>query len=147
LRSATIIILITGAGGSFGKVLQNSEMATIIGSVLSDAKIGIWMPFLIAAMLKTAQGSSTVALITTASIMSPIMEPMGFTSEIAKTLVVMSVASGAMVVSHANDSLFWVVTQMSRMDVKTGYKLQSLGTLIIGLTAAATTWIISLFLI
>jgi GntP family gluconate:H+ symporter len=147
LRSATIIILITGAGGSFGKVLQNSEMANTIGSTLSHAQIGIWMPFLIAAMIKTAQGSSTVALITTASIMSPLMSSMGFTSEIAKSLVVMSISSGAMVISHANDSFFWVVTQMSRMDVKTGYKLQSLGTLIIGISAGLVTWIISLIYI
>jgi len=147
LRRATIIILITGAGGSFGKVLQNSDVAAVIGNALSDAKIGIWMPFLIAALIKTAQGSSTVALITAASIMSPIMGPMGFTSEIAKTLVVLSISSGAMVVSHANDSFFWVVTQMSWMDVKTGYRLQSLGTLITGLTAVTVTWIISLILI
>jgi GntP family gluconate:H+ symporter len=147
LRSATIIILITGAGGSFGKVLQNSALADTIGKTLSNANIGIWMPFIVAALIKTAQGSSTVALITTASIMSPIMAPMGFTSEIAKALVVMSIASGAMVVSHANDSFFWVITQMSRMNVKDGYKLHTLGTLIIGLTAAVTTWVISLFLI
>jgi GntP family gluconate:H+ symporter len=147
LRSATIIILITGAGGSFGKVLQNSELADIIGSTLANAKIGIWMPFIIAAMIKTAQGSSTVALITTASIMSPLMASMGFTSEISKTLVVLSISSGAMVVSHANDSFFWVVTQMSRMDVKTGYKLQSLGTLITGVSAGLVTWIISLIYI
>jgi GntP family gluconate:H+ symporter len=147
LRSATIIILITGAGGAFGKVLQNSEMANTIGSTLSNAKIGIWMPFLIAAMVKSAQGSSTVALITTASIMSPLMSSMGFTSEIAKTLVVLSISSGAMVVSHANDSFFWVVTQMSRMDVKTGYKLHTLGTSIIGLSAGLVTWIISLICI
>lgn len=147
LRCATIIILITGAGGSFGKVLQNSEMASVIGTTLGNAKVGIWMPFIIAALIKTAQGSSTVALITTASIMSPIMESMGFTSEIAKTLVVMSVASGAMVVSHANDSFFWVITQMSRMDVKTGYKLQTVGTLIIGVTAGVITWGLSVFLI
>jgi GntP family gluconate:H+ symporter len=147
LRNATIIILITGAGGSFGKVLQNSEIANTLGSALSTAQIGIWMPFLIAAMIKSAQGSSTVALITTASIMSPLMVPMGFTSEIAKTLVVMSIASGAMVVSHANDSFFWVITQMSRMDAKTGYRLQSLGTLIIGVSAGVITWIISLILI
>lgn len=147
LRSATIIILITGAGGAFGKVLQNSEIAAVIGSTLSDGKLGIWMPFLIAAMIKTAQGSSTVALITAASIMSPIMEPMGFTSEIARTLVVLSISSGAMVVSHANDSFFWVVTQMSRMDVRTGYKLHSVGTLITGFTAVTVTWVLSLIMI
>ena len=147
LRNATIIILITGAGGAFGKVLQNSELADVIGRTLSNARIGILMPFLIAAMLKSAQGSSTVALITAASIMAPLMPSMGLTSEIARALVVMSIASGAMVVSHANDSFFWVVTQMSRMDVRRGYQLQSLGTLVTGVTAGLVTWVISLAVI
>ncbi len=147
LRSSVIIILVTGAGGAFGKVLQNSALATVIGSALSNANVGIWLPFFIAATIKTAQGSSTVAMITAASIISPLLASMGFTTEIAKTLIVMSIASGAMVVSHANDSFFWVLTQMSGMDVKTGYKLQSLGTLIVGTSAGFITWIISLFLI
>jgi GntP family gluconate:H+ symporter len=145
LRNAAIIIIITGAGGAFGKVLQNSALADTIGKALSNAKIGIWLPFIIAATIKTAQGSSTVAIITTASILSPLLSSLGFTSEIAKALLVLSIGAGSMVTSHANDSFFWVVTQMSRMDVKTGYKLQSLGTFILGISAAIIIWIISLF--
>jgi GntP family gluconate:H+ symporter len=146
LRNAAIIIIITGAGGAFGKVLQNSSLADTLGNALSDAKLGIWLPFIIAATIKTAQGSSTVAMITTACILSPLLSSLGFTSEIAKALVVVSIGAGAMVVSHVNDSYFWVVTQMSRMDVKTGYKLHSLGSLVLGLSAAFIIWILSLFL-
>lgn len=141
LLNAATIILITGAGGAFGKVLQNSSLADTIGGALSNANLGIWLPFIIAATIKTAQGSSTVAIITTASIIAPLLSTLGFTSEIAKALIVLAIGSGAMVVSHANDSFFWVVTQMSRMDVKTGYKLQSTGTLILGVSAATVIWV------
>ena len=147
LRYAAIIIMITGAGGAFGKILQNSALAETIGRSLANAKLGIWLPFIIAAMIKTAQGSSTVAIITTASILSPLLIPLGFISEIAQALVVLSIGAGAMVASHANDSFFWVVTQMSGMDVKTGYKLQSLGTMTLGVSAAVVIWAFSLVLI
>jgi GntP family gluconate:H+ symporter len=147
LLSAATIILITGAGGAFGKVLQNSELANTIGKYFSGVNLGIWLPFIIAATIKTAQGSSTVAMITTTSIIAPLLPALGFDSEIGRSLMVMAVGSGSMVVSHANDSFFWVITQMSHMDVKTGYKLQSLGTLIIGTTAGFITWIFSLILI
>lgn len=144
LVNATIIIMITAAGGAFGKVLQNSGIANVIGDTLAKANLGIWLPFIIAAGIKTAQGSSTVSIITTASLMAPLMEPLGFTSTMAKALVVVAIGAGSMVVSHANDSYFWIVTQFSRMDVKLGYRLQTMGTLLEGLTAAILVWIISL---
>uniref|UniRef100_A0A7V4FFY0 GntP family permease n=3 Tax=Fervidobacterium pennivorans TaxID=93466 RepID=A0A7V4FFY0_FERPE len=142
-----VIILITAAGGAFGKVLQNSGIANVIGQSLAAANLGMWLPFIIAAAIKTAQGSSTVAIITTASLLAPLMDSLGFVSPLAKALTVVAIGAGSMVVSHANDSYFWVVTQFSKMDVKTGYKLQTFGTLIEGLTAAVTVWIISLFVI
>jgi GntP family gluconate:H+ symporter len=144
LLSAAIIIMITGAGGAFGMVLRNSPIANVLGEHLSRAELGIFLPFIIAAALKTAQGSSTVALITSASLIAPLMTPLGFESGIAKALVVLSVGAGSMVVSHANDSFFWVVTQMTGMDVKTGYRTHTLATLIIGVTSIITIWIISL---
>ena len=146
LINSAVIIIITGAGGAFGKVLQNSGMADEIGNILSNINLGIWLPFIIAASIKTAQGSSTVSIFTTASIMSPLMESLGFDSSVAKSLVVVAIGAGSMVVSHANDSYFWVVTQFSGMDVKTGYKLQTLGTFIIGISSIISIWIISLFL-
>ncbi|WP_448374838.1 GntP family permease [Fervidobacterium sp.] len=142
-----VIILITAAGGAFGKVLQNSGIANVIGQSLAAANLGMWLPFIIAAAIKTAQGSSTVAIITTASLLAPLMDSLGFVSPLAKALTVVAIGAGSMVVSHANDSYFWVVTQFSKMDVKTGYKLQTFGTLLEGLTAAVTVWIISLFVI
>lgn len=140
-----IIIMVTGAGGSFGLVLRNSPLAAVISSFLSEANLGIWLPFIVAAAIKTAQGSSTVALITTASLISPLMSPLGFESPIAKALVVQSIGAGSMVVSHANDSIFWVITQLTGMDVKTGYRLHTFSTFIIGFTSAVVIWVISLF--
>jgi GntP family gluconate:H+ symporter len=144
LKISATIILITGAGGAFGKVLQNSGLADTIGETMAEINLGMWLPFFIAVIIKSAQGSSTVALITTSSLIAPLMPALGFDSEIAKAIVVLSIGAGAMVVSHANDSFFWVVTQMSHMDVKTGYKLQSAGTLVLGVSAAISLWIMGL---
>jgi len=144
LLNAALIIMITGAGGAFGMILRNSPIADVIGDSLSRANLGIWLPFIIAAAIKSAQGSSTVALITTASLMAPLMSSLGFEAGIARALVVLSVGAGSMVVSHANDSFFWVVTQMTGMDVKTGYKVHTLATLIIGVTSVVIIWVISL---
>lgn len=142
LTDAAIIIMITGAGGIFGKVLQNSGLAEVIGNSLGDARLGIWLPFIIAAALKTAQGSSTVAIITTASIIAPLMPNLGFDTPTAKALAVIAIGSGSAVVSHANDSFFWVLTQMTGMNVAQGYRLQSLGTGIVGLSAAMIVFVL-----
>lgn len=141
LTSAAVIIMITAAGGSFGMILRNSGIADILGESLAGANVGIWLPFIIAAALKSAQGSSTVAIVTTASLIAPMMEALGFVSPVAKALAVMSLCSGAMVMSHVNDSFFWVVTQLSGMNVKTGCKLHGIGTLLGGLTAMLVVWI------
>ena len=141
ILDAAIIIVITGAGGAFGKVLQNSGIAAVVGASLSNTPLGIVLPFIIAAGIKTAQGSSTVAIITTAGLMAPLLTPLGLDGETAKALVVVAIGAGAMVVSHANDSFFWVVTQFSNMTPETGYKLQTLGTLVQGLVAGAAVWV------
>lgn len=141
LTSAAVIIMITAAGGSFGMILRNSGIADILGESLAGANVGIWLPFIIAAALKSAQGSSTVAIVTTASLVAPMMEALGFVSPVGKALAVMSLCSGAMVMSHVNDSFFWVVTQLSGMNVKTGCKLHGLGTLLGGLTTMLVVWI------
>lgn len=140
LLSAAVIILITGAGGSFGMVLRNSGIADVIGAGLADLRLGIWLPFIIAACIRTAQGSATVTLITTASILAPLMASLGFDSSIEKALVVLAIGAGSAVFSHANDSFFWILTQLSNMDVKTGYKLQTIGTGILGFTAMLAIW-------
>ncbi|MEL6390515.1 MAG: gluconate:H+ symporter [Bacteroidota bacterium] len=146
LQSASNILLITGAGGIFGTILQRSGIADQLASSMSELHLGIWLPFVIAASIKTAQGSSTVALITTASIIAPLATSLGFESEMDKALLVVAMGAGSLVVAHANDSSFWVVTQMCNMDTKTGYKLYSAGTLICGLTAALVIQVIAILI-
>lgn len=143
LADASNIILITGAGGIFGTILQNSGIADVLADALSGSNLGIWLPFLLCAAIKTAQGSSTVALITAASIVAPLLATMGFTTEIDKALVVAAIGAGAMVVSHANDSGFWILTQFSGIDVKTGYRVYTLGTLVVGMFAALCVYVAS----
>jgi GntP family gluconate:H+ symporter len=79
--------------------------------------------------------------------MTPLMASLGLESVIAKALVVASIAAGAMVFSHANDSFFWVIARMAKMDVKAGYKVHTLAALIIGITSGLTVWIISLLVL
>lgn len=141
LTDSATIIMVTGAGGIFGAILQNSGVAATLGDLLTSSNLGILFPFLLAAALKSAQGSSTVALITAASVTAPLMDALGFVSELDKALVVIAIGAGSLVVSHVNDSFFWVLTQMTKMTVKTGYKLHTTGTLIIGTTAMATVYV------
>ncbi|WP_194973008.1 GntP family permease [Aquiflexum lacus] len=145
IRIAAPVILITGAGGVFGKMLQNSGIGDLVSANMSGASWGIFLPFLIAFSLKTAQGSSTVAMITTASIIAPLLVSLGLDSETMKVFTVLSIGAGAMAISHANDSFFWAVTQLSGMSIRQGNKTHSLGTLILSLTAISVIFIITLF--
>lgn len=146
LTDSATIIMVTGAGGIFGAVLQNSGVATTLGDMLTSSNLGIFLPFLLAAALKSAQGSSTVALITAASVTAPLMDALGFVSELDKALVVIAIGAGSLVVSHVNDSFFWVFTQMTKMEVKLGYRLHTTGTFIIGCTAMASAYVMFLLL-
>ena len=132
LKDAVIIILITGAGGAFGSILQATGVGDIIGNSFSDFKLGLFLPFLIAAILKTSQGSSTVSIITTAAIMAPILTSFGLDSSLGRALTVLAIGAGAMTVSHLNDSFFWVVAQFSGMDTTTALKRQTVSTLLQG---------------
>ncbi len=141
---AAPVILITGAGGVFGKMLQNSGIGDLVSTSMSDASWGIFLPFLIAFALKTAQGSSTVAMITTASIVAPLLGSLGLDSESMRVFAVLATGAGAMAISHANDSFFWAVTQLSGLSIKQGNQTHSLGTLIMSLTAISVIYLITL---
>lgn len=139
------ILFVTAAGGVLGKVISSSDMvnyitsnATVLGSV------GIFFPFLLAAILKSAQGSSTVAITTTAGIVAPLLGAMGLDSPAKAALAVMAIGAGAMTVSHANDSYFWVVTNFGQMTPDQGYKTQTALTLVLGLSAMVGIFAMSL---
>ena len=145
LKTVGPILFVTAAGGVLGKVISSSDMVNFItehASVLQT--MGIFFPFLLSAILKSAQGSSTVAITTTAGIVAPLLPILGFTTPVEISLVVMAIGAGAMTVSHANDSYFWVVTNFGEMKPEEGYKTQTLMTLIIGIAAMIEIFILSL---
>ncbi len=144
LMTAGPIIFITAAGSVLGNVIAESGFIDIIKDFGDSLKtLGVLFPFIIAAILKSAQGSSTVAITTTASMMGmfsdsgSMMSALGFTSPLAAALVVMAIGAGAMTVSHANDSYFWVVTGFGGIKARDGYRSMTLMTLIMGFTAIA----------
>ena len=147
IKDSAAIIMITAAGGSLGALLAASKIADYLGSSLATFNLGIFLPFIIAATLKTAQGSSTVALITTSAIVYPLLGSLGLASPMGAVLATMSVGCGAMIVSHANDSYFWVVSQFSGLKVDLAYKCHSMGTLVQGLVGIFVVYILKVILI
>ena len=141
---AAPILLITGAGGAFGAVIKETPVGSYLGHTLSSLGLGVFMPFVVAAALKTAQGSSTVSLVTTSTLVAPLMASIGLDSEMGRLLCVMAIGAGAMTVSHANDSYFWVVTQFSRMSVAQALRAQTAATAVQGIVAILFIWLLSL---
>ncbi|WP_306368349.1 GntP family permease [Nocardiopsis sp. CC223A] len=147
IRVCAPILLITGAGAAFGAVLAASPLTGFLSDNLSGLGLGLAVPFLIAAALKTAQGSSTVSIVSTSALIAPMLGSLGLDSPEGMILSVLATGAGAMVVSHANDSYFWVVSQLSRIPVATAYRTLSVATAIEGTAAFATIWTIGLFLL
>lgn len=139
------ILFITAAGGVLGKVIASTDIVTFITvNAAAMASVGLFFPFLLSAILKTAQGSSTVALVTTAGIVSPMLPALGLVTPVEIALAVMAIAAGAMTVSHANDSYFWVVTNFGGMTPEQGYRTQTMVTLIMGAVSITFIWLLSL---
>jgi GntP family gluconate:H+ symporter len=132
IEQAAPILIITGMGGALGTIIQTIPLQNYAQEISTISSLGILIPFVIAALLKTAQGSSTVSIITTSSIIFPLLPILGLDSEMGKVWAIMALGVGSMTVSHANDSYFWIVAQMSDMDVKTAYKTHTVGTLLQG---------------
>ncbi len=142
IKDAAIILVITAAGGSFGQIIKGSPIVDFIKTNMAGLSLGMFLPFIISAALKTAQGSSTVAIVTTASILAPMLAQLG----LDPALTVIAIGAGSMVVSHANDSYFWVVSQFSNMPVATAYKAYSSATAVEGIVAFLVVLIMSFFM-
>ena len=146
LKNSFDILLITGAGGALGFIIRSSGVIESLGIVNFNGTYGLVSVFLIAALIKTVQGSSTVAIITTCALVSPLIDQVGVIGEIQKILLITSIGSGAMTVSHFNDSYFWVVTKYSNLEIKEVIKFFSTATLIQGLIGLLASVVIFLLL-
>lgn len=109
LGPAGIIILITGAGGVLKQILVDSGIGNIMAESIADSSLPIiLLAWLLAAIVRITQGSATVAMITAAGIIAPVLDVMG-QNEPQRALIVIAIASGATILSHVNDSGFWLV--------------------------------------
>jgi GntP family gluconate:H+ symporter len=142
LTNAAVILAVTGAGGAFGSVLGALPLKGFIGDTFSGLGIGLLAAFIIAAALKTALGSSTVAILTTSSLIAPLLGPLGLASQWGSVFAVLAIGAGSMTVSHANDSYFWIITEFSDMETATAYQAWTLATLALGVVSIL--WIVVL---
>lgn len=127
------IILITGAGGMFGGVLRASG----IGNAIADSLDAVGLPvivagFVIAAVVRLAQGSATVALTTAAALVQPVVLGNPAFNAVELAAIVLSLAAGSVFAGHVNDSGFWLVSRFFGMDTKTTLKTWTVGQALVG---------------
>ena len=134
LYSAFPILLITGMGGTLGFIMQKIPLEDFINNYSFDFRLVLLIPFFISSIFKTVQGSSTVAIITTSTIIYPLLSSLGLDNEIDKIWTILSIGVGSMTVSHTNDSYFWIVSEMTGISAKKALKYHTTGTLIQGIT-------------
>ena len=146
VKNSFNIILITGAGGAFGFILRSSNFIELFNTNQINGIEGILIAFIMSAIIKTVQGSSTVSIITTAAFISPLLISFGITSDIGKVLIIIAIGSGAMTVSHINDSYFWVVSKYSDLQLKNALRYFTIATLIQGLIGLSLSIILYILL-
>jgi len=132
------LILTVGAAGGFQALTQETGMAALLAEPLLDWRTGLMVPFAIAAVVKTAQGSSLVAAITAAGMMQPALLTLGLDGSNGRALAAAAIGLGAMTTSHVNDPLFWLASDAAGLHPGRGLALISLGTTVQGLVGLAT---------
>lgn len=141
---AGIIILLTGAGGVFKQMLVNTGSGEMIANYLSQSGMGVLLfAFIVAALIRILQGSATVAMITAAGVTAPLL--LGDIGAIDKALLVIAIASGASILSHVNDSGFWLVSKYLGLTEKQTFRSWTVMTTLLALVGFTTVSILSLF--
>ena len=140
LPTAAVVILVTGAGGVFGKVLVESG----VGKALADVLTTIGLPlipaaFIISLALRASQGSATVAILTTGGLLS---EAVSGLNHLQLVLVTLATCFGGLGLSHVNDSGFWIVTKYLGLSVADGLKTWTVLTTILGISGFLFTWLL-----
>lgn len=137
------ILVVIGMGGAFGAILTATKLGDHLSQSMALGTMGLFFPFLLTAVLKTAQGSSTVAIITASSLVLPLLPALGLDTENGKLFCVLAMGAGSMTVSHANDAYFWVISRFSGISMKTMLKVYTVSTLFMGIITLATVYILS----
>lgn len=143
VEKAGSILVVIGMGGAFGAILTATKLGDHLSQSMALGTMGLFFPFLVTSVLKTAQGSSTVAIITASSLVLPLLPALGLDTENGRLFCVMAMGAGSMTVSHANDAYFWVISRFSGIGMKTMLKVYTVSTLFMGIITLATVYILS----
>lgn len=147
LKTAGQIVLIVGAGGAFGGILRASELQNILIDFFTGIEIGILAPFIIGAIFRTAIGSGTVAMVTAASMLSPLLGVLGMATPMGRVIAMLACAAGGTMIFHANDDFFWVATSTMEMETSVGYKTFTVASIAQSLTALVVVFLLKTILI
>jgi len=146
LEPVGLIILVTGAGGVFGKVLVATGVGTAVADWMATSRLPlVALAFLIAAVVRVAQGSATVSMVTAAGLVAPILEATNESAPLVAAIVI-AIASGATVLSHVNDSGFWLVSRYLGMSEKQTLRVWTVMETLVGLTGFGVVLLLSFFL-
>lgn len=137
------VLLTVGAAGGLQKLCQETGMAELVGERIAGLPGGVLIPFLVAAVIKTLQGSSLVAAITAAGMIQPLLASLGLDAESGRALATLAIGSGAMTVPHVNDEYFWLVSWNAGLAPTRGLTALSLGALAQGLIALVLLSVLS----
>ena len=151
IMHAGSILIVVGAGGVFGEVLKKTAIAEVVNQFAtassSSKLIFLIIGWLMGVIIKTAQGSTTSAIIVVTSIMAPLATAAGFIQPIELSLLLAAIAGGTMMVSHTNDAYFWVISQFSGLSMSDTYRSFSLATVAMSITVLLTVLLLALILI
>jgi GntP family gluconate:H+ symporter len=141
------ILVIIGAGAAFGAIIGALKIQDHLAGIEILNTMGLLFPFLVTAILKTAQGSSTVAIVTAASIVLPFLSGLGLDSDNGRILAVLAMGAGSMAVSHVNDSYFWVIANFADLELKPMLRVFTVASLLMAVAGFLAVYVLSLFLL
>ncbi len=144
IEKAGPIIIIIGAGGAFGAILAATNLGHHLSSSLNLASLGLLFPFILTSFLKTVK---VLQRLPSSSIVYPLMAELGLNTFCGQILCVLCMGAGSMMISHANDAYFWVISKFSGISADTTLKVYSTATILMGITTFITIYILSLFLL
>ena len=133
IEKAGPILAIIAIGGAFGEIIKLLDLGKVFGATITQYHVGLLIPFILTVIFKTAQGSSTVAIISSASIIFPLLPTLGLNSEWGQQITLMAMGAGSMMVSHANDAYFWVVSRFGNLSTDLALKSYTIMTVLMGI--------------
>jgi GntP family gluconate:H+ symporter len=143
ITAAAGALMVMGIAGGFGRVLDETGAAELLGESLSVKRWGVLTPFLVAAIVKTMLGSSLTATLTTAGMIEPLLPALGLDAPTGRALAVAAIGAGAMTVSHINDPHFWLTAHAQRLSPSRALLALSGGTAVQGVVAIPILLILS----